>query len=160
MVKSEVRWTESFPSQKETTDTGTAQRTIHLGCKSGWMPAWNRLFLPQSGTPKTLPRWIRTKRSGKFLIHISLRNLNQKSCFRPSLSRFPRQDSLPLQSALKEALAETVQSCYKDFHVAFTARQTPSLSGWLQNTDSLRNLAFLPGRARGLFCEKKHMYNC
>lgn len=93
-----------------------------------------------------------------FTFHWETWTRNQ--CFRPSLSRFPRQDSLTLQSALKEAVAEIVQSFYKDFHVAFTARKTPSLSGCLQNTDSLRNLAFLPGRARGLFCKGKHMYNC
>lgn len=59
-----------------------------------------------------------------FTFHWETWTRNQ--CFRPSLSRFPRQDSLTLQSALKGAVAETVQSCCKDFHVAFTARKTPS----------------------------------
>ena len=37
--KAEVRWMELFFSgQKETRDTGTAQKTIYSGCNSGRMP--------------------------------------------------------------------------------------------------------------------------
>lgn len=43
-----------------------------------------------------------------------------------------------LQSALKGDVAGTAQGCHEDFHVAFTARKTPSPCGCLQNTDSLR----------------------
>lgn len=52
------------------------------------------------------------------------------------------QTGLPdLESALEEAVARTAHHCHEDFHVPFT--KTPSPSGCLQYTDSLRIWLFL-----------------
>lgn len=48
-----------------------------------------------------------------FTFHWETWTRNQ--CFRPSLSRFPRQDSLTPQSALRRAAAETVKAAAKAF---------------------------------------------
>ena len=138
MDKAEVRWMEVFFFQKETADTGTAQKTIHLGCNSGWMPTWNRLSLPQAGLQRFWQGKSGQEEVENFSFTFHWETWTRNQCFRPTLSCFPRQDSPILQSALKGAAAGTVQSCREGSHVAFPVRKTPSLSVCLQNTDSLR----------------------